>query len=355
MAAAAADRQRPPPNAGAPPEDRRRRRVVRQDHDHRRRLHRARPAGAGSQREHLRRLALKLLRVRHGGATRPSRSRSTAPARWPLRRDAAAGRRGRHLDRQRAPPQPRHLDRTREEKGRMVEGSAPGGTAVLNRDDPRVMAMAAWRPARVVTYGFDPAADVRATEVRIDWPHGTRLALHVAGTRRTTCGSACSAGSWSTRSSPRSRWPGPRAAAGARRRRPGGAAAPAGPSAARAAAPGAWLIRDDFKSSLETIEAALDVMAELPGRRSSSSARCPSRRAARARSTAAGPAARPIASRVVVVGPMFQRYAAGATAAGMPRDALVDARATSAPPGRRCGRTSRRATSSWSRAATPSA
>ncbi|HEX6015341.1 MAG TPA: hypothetical protein VFY87_26790, partial [Geminicoccaceae bacterium] len=30
---------------------------------------------------------------------------------------------------------------------------------------------------------------------------------------------------------------------------------------------GAWLVRDEFKSSLETIEAALDVMAELPGRR----------------------------------------------------------------------------------------
>ena len=73
------------------------------------------------------------------------------------------------------------LDRTREEKGRMVGGLRPGGTAVLNRDDPQVMAMAVPAGVRVVTFGLDPAADVRATDVRVDWPHGMRLALHVAG------------------------------------------------------------------------------------------------------------------------------------------------------------------------------
>src|SRR5215218_9286467 len=75
------------------------------------------------------------------------------------------------------------LDRTQAEKGRMVEGLRPHGVAVLNRDDPRVMAMAASAP-RVVTYGFHPEAQVRASELRIDWPHGTRLVLHVAGTAR---------------------------------------------------------------------------------------------------------------------------------------------------------------------------
>jgi UDP-N-acetylmuramoyl-tripeptide--D-alanyl-D-alanine ligase len=63
------------------------------------------------------------------------------------------------------------LDRTQAEKGRMVEGLRPGGTAVLNRDDPRVMAVAATAAAagaRVVTFGFGPGADVRATGVRID-------------------------------------------------------------------------------------------------------------------------------------------------------------------------------------------
>ncbi len=42
------------------------------------------------------------------------------------------------------------------------------GVAVLNADDPRVMAMAAVTPARVVTFGRAPGADVRATGVTLD-------------------------------------------------------------------------------------------------------------------------------------------------------------------------------------------
>ncbi len=44
---------------------------------------------------------------------------------------------------------------------------ADGGVALLNADDPRVMAMAARTPARVVTFGRGPA-DVRAEAVRLD-------------------------------------------------------------------------------------------------------------------------------------------------------------------------------------------
>ena len=36
----------------------------------------------------------------------------------------------------------------------MVQALRPGGIAVLNRDDPRVMAMAGTTAARVVTYGL---------------------------------------------------------------------------------------------------------------------------------------------------------------------------------------------------------
>ena len=42
-----------------------------------------------------------------------------------------------------------------------------GGVALLNADDPRVMAMAARTAARVVTFGRGPA-DVRAADVRLD-------------------------------------------------------------------------------------------------------------------------------------------------------------------------------------------
>ena len=46
-------------------------------------------------------------------------------------------------------------------------GEDGGGVALLNADDPRVMAMAARTAARVVTFGRGPA-DVRAEDVRLD-------------------------------------------------------------------------------------------------------------------------------------------------------------------------------------------
>ncbi|ROO83959.1 UDP-N-acetylmuramoyl-tripeptide--D-alanyl-D-alanine ligase [Actinocorallia herbida] len=47
-------------------------------------------------------------------------------------------------------------------KGELVEALDADGTAVLNADDPLVAAMASRTAARVVTYGRDPSADVRA-------------------------------------------------------------------------------------------------------------------------------------------------------------------------------------------------
>jgi UDP-N-acetylmuramoyl-tripeptide--D-alanyl-D-alanine ligase len=218
------------------------------------------------------------------------------------------------------------LDRTQAEKGRMVEGLGPNGIAVLNRDDPRVMAMAA-TALRVVTYGFHPEADVRATQVRIDWPHGTRLVLHVAGTAREVrlrgLGRvmvhpflAAVAVTWVEGRCLH------RAVADLQ-------TMPAQPGRMQLLPldNGAFLIRDDFKSSLETVEAALDVMAELPGRRivvigSVSEPPYKQRQVYRH----LGQRLAEVASRVIVVGPMFSRYAAGAKAAGMAPAALVDAK-----------------------------
>ena len=51
----------------------------------------------------------------------------------------------------------------------LPEGGGPrGGVALLNADDPRVMAMAARTAARVVTFGRGGLADVRAEDVRLD-------------------------------------------------------------------------------------------------------------------------------------------------------------------------------------------
>ena len=91
----------------------------------------------------------------------------------------------------------------------------------------------------------------------------------------------------------------------------------------------AELIRDDFKSTLETIDAALDVLAEVPaGRRVVVIGDVPEPPGS------IGPIYRRIgerfagiASRVVCAGTGsgFKRYQAGAARAGMARSALVHA------------------------------
>lgn len=71
------------------------------------------------------------------------------------------------------------------EKGRLVEGLPPGGTAILNADDPRVVRMAERTAARVLTYGFDPGADVRAEEVAANGSDGMRFDLRTSSGGRS--------------------------------------------------------------------------------------------------------------------------------------------------------------------------
>lgn len=55
---------------------------------------------------------------------------------------------------------------------------APEGTAILNMDDPRVMSMADATNARVITYGLDDNADLRADEIVSMGLEGIRFQLH---------------------------------------------------------------------------------------------------------------------------------------------------------------------------------
>jgi len=68
------------------------------------------------------------------------------------------------------------------EKGRLLEALPPDGLAVLNADDARVLRLAERTPARVFTYGLQPAgADhLWADEVQIS-PEGTSLRAHWRG------------------------------------------------------------------------------------------------------------------------------------------------------------------------------
>jgi len=66
-------------------------------------------------------------------------------------------------------------------KGELVEALSTDGLAVLNADDPRVLAMAARTDARVVTFGEQPAADVRAEQVVVGPTGQARFTLLARG------------------------------------------------------------------------------------------------------------------------------------------------------------------------------
>jgi len=71
----------------------------------------------------------------------------------------------------------RGLEATAREKARLVASLPRHGTAILNADDPHVIAMAARTRAGVITFGLNPEADIRAIDVRSSWPD--RLSLTV--------------------------------------------------------------------------------------------------------------------------------------------------------------------------------
>jgi len=75
------------------------------------------------------------------------------------------------------------VDAIAQAKGELVEALAPDGVAVLNADDPRVLAMAARTAARVVTFGEQPTADVRAEQVTVDGTGRARFELVTAAGR----------------------------------------------------------------------------------------------------------------------------------------------------------------------------
>jgi len=63
-------------------------------------------------------------------------------------------------------------------KRELVEALPQNGVAILNRDDERVMSMAAHTAARVFTYGLDDRADLWADEIHSMGLEGVRFTLH---------------------------------------------------------------------------------------------------------------------------------------------------------------------------------
>ena len=79
---------------------------------------------------------------------------------------------------------PVHLERMgsieaiAEAKSELVQALPASGTAILNFDDPRVLAMRDKTRAQVLTYGLDPQADVWADEIVSEGLEGIHFTLH---------------------------------------------------------------------------------------------------------------------------------------------------------------------------------
>jgi UDP-N-acetylmuramoyl-tripeptide--D-alanyl-D-alanine ligase len=75
----------------------------------------------------------------------------------------------------------RTLDETAKEKGSLVESLPASGIAILNADDPHVLAMARRTRARVITFGLSPEADIRASDLSGAWPDHLAFTVSVGG------------------------------------------------------------------------------------------------------------------------------------------------------------------------------
>lgn len=218
----------------------------------------------------------------------------------------------------------RDLDHLRDEKAAMVRALPANGVAVLNGDDANVMWMASQTKARIVTYGFAQGLDVRGTDLTLAWPHGARLSLSVGGdcVVLDTClvgdglihgllaaaavadieGLGLATFSQSLASMPATR----------------GRLQPV------VLAGGITVLRDDYKSTPETVLEALDTLRRLPARRRIAVVGDldmpppPERHWYRV----VGEKVAQVADLAVFVGAKFDRYRVGARAGGMRDDQM---------------------------------
>jgi len=217
------------------------------------------------------------------------------------------------------------VDEIRNEKAAMVRSLPVEGLAVLNGDDPNVLSMKTLTRARVITFGLETTNDIYATDVSLDWPNGTRFVLHAIGNVRSLrirligrhmVYAALAAVAVAITE-------------GMRLEEICAALESLDPTAGRMEpvrlANGAIILRDDYKSPLETVEAALDTFAEIPASRriivlgrvseAPGSHRTIQRRL--------GERVAQIASHAIFVEMDRRSYIAGAVRGGLPREAIL--------------------------------
>jgi UDP-N-acetylmuramoyl-tripeptide--D-alanyl-D-alanine ligase len=219
------------------------------------------------------------------------------------------------------------LESTRHEKAAMVRGLRRDQLVVLNGDDAHVRWMADRTRASVVTFGFGADADVRASDYALEWPRGARFDVHMGRETRRI---------WTRLIGRHQVYPILAAIAVARAcrspieqvvQRLETVAPTYGRLEPQSLPNGAWLLRDDIKASMETVDAALDVLAEVPASNKvavlgdiwdppGSAAAVYGRLGQRA----AG-----IATRLILVGQSAEWYAAGARRGGLADPAVLHA------------------------------
>ncbi|WP_405797045.1 UDP-N-acetylmuramoyl-tripeptide--D-alanyl-D-alanine ligase [Streptomyces sp. NBC_01506] len=154
-----------------------------------------------------------------------------------------------------------------EAKGELVRGLAPGGIAVLNADDPRVVAMRSLTGGPVLTFGRAGHADVRALGLALDRLGRPSFTLRTAGASVPVALPQLGAHQALNASAA--------AAAGLAAGVPLGAATAALATASlsrwrmepRDLAGGATLLNDSYNANPDSTRAALDALAAIEGGR----------------------------------------------------------------------------------------
>jgi len=214
------------------------------------------------------------------------------------------------------------LEAIADAKAELVEALPADGTAILNRDDPRVRAFRSRTRAAVLTYGLDPDADVTAEAVVARGAHGMAFELvaraprpahvhvEISALGRHSVQNALAAGAAGLVAG----IPDDRIAAGL--------ATPWGRASAHRGvvvdAPGLTILDDTYNASPPAVVAALEVLATLPGRPIAVLGEMRELGAAHDQGhREVGAAAARVAVELVVVGQAAAGIAAGAVAAGL--------------------------------------
>jgi UDP-N-acetylmuramoyl-tripeptide--D-alanyl-D-alanine ligase len=214
-------------------------------------------------------------------------------------------------------------------KRELVEALPVGGTAVLNADDERVTRMADRRTGqlRVVRYGFSTTADVTATDIESLGEEGMRFTLRLPG-GRATAARIPALGRHSVHNALAAAAVGHVLGLDAQTIVAGLAEPFSVPHRTTLVRAGDWRILDDtYNAAPDSMAAALDLLASLPGRRiavlgemlelgelSDDAHRKVGAHAAQA------------AQLLVAVGPFGALYANGARDAGMNAANIIEAR-----------------------------